>query len=184
MTQEHSDIPHVYLKYSLQDFDQCEHAKAWLDAPDSWCYYITGGLGTGKSCLAAAMLIDYRRTHTEEAVTEGYRIIHLRGRFIPPYTFADVVRTLDQKRLTYEKWRDNRGPLVLDDVGSVRDTPHVSERLLHLLQHRYDHRHKLIVTTNMSVADFATHVDARAASRLQEGAMVHMGNVDRRRKQR
>jgi hypothetical protein len=109
--------------------------------------------------------------------------IHVKGRFVSPYSFTNVVRALDAKHHIYEAWRTNRGPLVLDDVGSARDTPHVTEQLLQLLQYRYDHQLKTIITANLSVNQFAEHVDPRAASRLQEGLLVSLGDTDRRRKQ-
>jgi hypothetical protein len=124
--------------------------------------------------------MEHRLDHPQETINEGHFVIHVRGRFVCPYNFTNVVRALDSKRHIYDEWRTNRGPIVLDDVGSARDTPHVTEQLLHLLQYRYDHQLKTIITTNLILERFAEHVDPRAASRLQEGAMIDMGNLDRR----
>jgi DNA replication protein DnaC len=178
--ERHPDIPANYLRFPLSSFDQQSQTASWLKDP-TWSLYIAGGLGSGKSCLAAAILMEHRLDHHLETINEGYFVIHVRGRFVTPYSFTSVVRSLDAQRHIYEQWRTNRGPLVLDDVGSARDTPHVTEQLLHLLQYRYDHQLKTIITANLSVAQFAKHVDPRVASRLQEGRIMHLGDNDRRR---
>jgi len=193
----HPDIPPNYRRFPLSSFEQCDGARAWLEDPRSWSYYIAGGLGSGKSCLAAAILVEYRTKLTQsvevrdrryefpptaesQAAISNFHQVRIDGGFVGPYVLADGIR--DWSNPQYRRWRENRGPLVLDDIGAVRDTPHVTEQLLHLLQYRYDHQLKTIITANLSVAQFAKHVDPRAASRLQEGAMIDMGDIDRRRK--
>lgn len=170
---DNRDIPERYRRYSLDDFLAPVRCKVmeFLSEPLCWSMFMSGGLGSGKSTLAAAALLHVRKT-----------IYDKEGRFVPPYVFARVVRNFDGEQGTLDQWFKTR-LLVLDDVGATRDTEHLTEKLLHLLQHRYDHLLKTIITSNLSIADFAAHVDPRAASRLQEGAMLDLGTVDQRRKQ-
>jgi DNA replication protein DnaC len=171
------DIPPKHLKYALESFkpEIWKNIYNWLTDSEEWSMYITGGLGSGKSCLVAALLDRYRR------LLRYGNPPQLRGRFVPPYVFTRIAKAFTNSGHIWNMWIHTE-LLVLDDVGSARDTGWVTEQLLHLLEQRYDYQRPTILTSNMSLQDLSEHVDPRAASRLAEGGQMNLGNVDARRK--
>jgi len=177
------DIPPIYQRV-LTEFDStlAKQALEWFDSPDQWSLYVTGALGSGKTCFVAALLMKWRETHPDE-MHDG--IVYSRAPqcfFVAPYTLSREIRSLGDEDTVYDHWQKGRGLLVLDDVGALRSTPHLTERLVNLLQYRYDYQLKTIVSSNLLISQIANHVDPRTASRLQEGVMVTLGKIDRRRK--
>lgn len=173
---QNSDIPLVYryTNYAMISFNRANPeaertANKWIgNRFGAWSLFVTGANGVGKTCYAAKILMEIRKQFPMSI-----------SAFITPEAFTRVARQLDQGDVVFEQW--TRGnPIVLDDIGAARATPHVTEKLVHLLMNRYENRKKTIITTNMTVSEFAHHVDPRIASRLQEGMMLHMGGKDLR----
>lgn len=170
----HDDLPERYLAHAFCDFAPGirHRVQTFLEGP-AWSLYLFGAAGTKKTSLAIAALVELRRA----LKPPRDRI----GTFVPAYTFARQARKMVESRndQAVANWR--KAPLlILDDLGANRDTPHVTETLLFLLEERYDHERKTIITTNLSLEGFAKHLDPRVASRLQEGMILDLGDTDAR----
>ena len=167
-------IPKRYHRYALEDFppELCEKALGFI-AGETDALYLHGKTGSRKTMFAAAVLRAWRWVRPQWP--EEWR----NGIFLPSYTAADVLRNFDTGQETRRGWA-NTPLLVLDDVGASRSTPHLAEQLLFLIERRYDGEMQTIITTNYTLAEFADAVDPRAASRLQEGLVLDLGDVDRR----
>ena len=120
--------------------------------------YFCGGVGTGKTHLAVAVmneLIRKKRT---------------------PSLFVTVPELLDNLRETYNKpgrnldeWMDavqNAEFLVLDDLGSEPTTEWVRERIFVIVNHRYREALPTVFTSNIGPKDLAEQLGERTASRI------------------
>jgi DNA replication protein DnaC len=120
--------------------------------------YLCGGVGTGKTHLAVAVLNELVR------------------RKRVPSLFVTVPELLDNLRETYNKpgrnldeWMDavqNADFLVLDDLGSERPTEWVRERIFVIVNHRYREALPTIFTSNIGPKDLAAQLSERTASRI------------------
>jgi DNA replication protein DnaC len=120
--------------------------------------YFCGGVGTGKTHLAVAVMNELiRRKRT-------------------PSLFVTVPELLDNLRETYNKpgrnldeWMDavqNAEFLVLDDLGSERPTEWVRERIFVIVNHRYREALPTVFTSNIGPKDLAAQLGERTASRI------------------
>ncbi len=120
--------------------------------------YFCGGVGTGKTHLAVAVLNEL-----------------IRRRRVPSL-FVTVPELLDNLRETYNKpgrnldeWMDavqNADFLVLDDLGSERPTEWVRERIFVIVNHRYREALSTVFTSNIGPKDLAEQLGERTASRI------------------
>jgi DNA replication protein DnaC len=120
--------------------------------------YLCGGIGTGKTHLAVAVLNELIRKK---------RI---------PSLFVTVPELLDNMRETYNKpgrdldeWMyavQNADFLVLDDLGSERATDWVRERIFVIVNYRYREALPTVFTSNIGPKDLAKQLGDRTASRI------------------
>ena len=120
--------------------------------------YFCGGVGTGKTHLAVAVLNE---------LIQRKRV---------PSLFVTVPELLDNLRETYNKpgrnldeWMDavqNADFLVLDDLGSERATEWVRERIFVIVNHRYREALPTAFTSNIGPKDLAEQLGERTASRI------------------
>lgn len=166
----HLDLPARYLRYGFDTFSPAiqNRVRLFLEEP-MWSLYLCGAAGTKKTSLAIATLVELRGLL--KAPADRF------GSFLPAYQAARQMRAMNADIIA--RWRTSPF-LILDDLGANRDTPHVTETLLFLLEERYDYERKTIITTNLSVEGFAKHLDPRVASRLQEGMILDLGDKDAR----
>ncbi len=133
--------------------DAFDAAVAYARHPDGWLVLV-GDYGCGKTHLAAAIA-----TFT------------LAERDMGPI-FAVVPDLLDYLRTTFspdsdvsydDRFNAFRGAdlLILDDLGTENATPWAREKLFQIINHRYNERAPLVVTTND-----LDRVDPRIRSRL------------------
>lgn len=125
--------------------------KGWL--------LLQGGYGCGKTHLAAAI--------ANFAVQIGV-----------PTLFITVPDLLDWLRFAYgsddtsfeERFEEIRNVrlLVMDDFGTQNATPWAQEKLFQILNHRYNNRLPLVVTTNLRMDD----IEGRIRSRLTDPELV------------
>ena len=120
--------------------------------------YLCGGVGTGKTHLAVAVLNE---------VVRKKRV---------PSLFVTVPELLDNLREAYNKpgrdldeWMyavQNADFLVLDDLGSERVTEWVRERIFVIVNHRYREQLPTVFTSNVGPKDLAEQLGERTASRI------------------
>ena len=165
---DNRDIPGRFRRYGLDAFSaQARQAVVeFLGDPACWCLYLWGPTGSRKTTLAAAALIEARRRWGSPQ-RQGY--------FVPAYmaaaTFRDVGSAFSAPIIA--SWRQTQ-LLLLDDLGKHRDTPHLIERLLHLLHERYDWERKTIITANMNLSELAARIDEATARRIREGRVIRL----------
>lgn len=171
-----SDLPSRLARKGFENFESGVHSSAARAAGRILGYvsvitecrpgqasaghglYLVGGVGTGKTHLAAALT---NRLVSEERI---------------PTLFVTVPELLDEMRpggsqetatsiLERAKGAD---VLVLDDLGAEKPTEWVRERLFVLINHRYRAELPTIYTSNVWLEDLAGHVGDRIASRIIE----------------
>lgn len=135
-------------------------------APSPGWLLLMGGVGAGKTHLAAAIAQECLATGRSvyfAVVTE--LLDHLRSAFAPT------------SEITYDKLFDQIRAvdlLVLDDLGAENGTAWAIEKLFQLINHRYNLRIPMVITTNN---DLHAHMDARIRSRLSDASLVRMVNI-------
>lgn len=122
--------------------------------------YFCGGVGTGKTHLAVALMNELIRTE---------RV---------PSLFVTVPELMDSLRSGYqepggeiEEWMEsvkNAEFLVMDDLGSERVTQWVRERMFVIINYRYSEALPTVFTSNTGPKDLAAQLGKRAASRMIE----------------
>ncbi len=120
--------------------------------------YFCGGVGTGKTHLAVAVMqeIIRRKRVPSLFVTIPELLDNLRG------AYNDPARDLDE-------WMDavkNADLLVLDDLGSEKATTWVQERLFVIVNHRYREALPTIFTSNIGPEALPSQLGQRTASRI------------------
>ncbi len=144
----------VHLNARLADVPQ---------APETPPVFISGPVGTGKTHLAVAYLVrEIRRWGENSRIF--IRSVDLfnklrdsfRHNFGPPA--SEIIESYSQYRF-----------LVIDDLGTERDTPLVQEALYDIIDHRAGHRLPTIITSNFTLDRVAEHYGEfgeRLASRI------------------
>lgn len=133
-----------------------------------------GNVGTGKTHLSAAIV--------NELVRKGY-----------PCIFGNVTALLGRLRQSFDGNGENEAAimkkyceaslLVIDDLGKEKTSEWVQEKLYALINHRYEHYLKTIITTNDQFATLEKKIGEAAISRLIEMCDGYkLGGSDYRKK--
>lgn len=130
-----------------------------------------GNVGTGKSFLAACIANALIDRGTPCLMTNFSRIVNqLQESFDGRQKYIDGLNRFDL--------------LVIDDLAAERDTDYMWEQIMNVVDARYRAGLPLIVTTNLSLADFRQAADVRRErvySRLVEMCIpVKVAGADRR----
>lgn len=130
-----------------------------------------GPVGTGKSFLAACIANALIDRGTPCLMTNFSRIVNqLQESFDGRQKYIDGLNRFDL--------------LILDDLAAERDTDYMWENIMNVVDARYRAGLPLIVTTNLSLADFRQAADVRRErvySRLVEMCIpVKVAGADRR----
>jgi len=141
------------------DYDPEAYAAAWAFAHDAdappWLYF-EGPPGGGKTHLMAAIA----HACLEQGETVMFRVVpKLMDWFKAGYDDDDFQQRFDEVCQI--------PVLLLDDLGSERTTGWTQERLFVLLNDRYAHRRRTVISTNCSLDAF----DDRLRSRLSDYAL-------------
>lgn len=104
-----------------------------------------GSKGTGKSFYAACIVNELAKQQIPTAITTT---AHLMGIMQGQWNKNDVIENLNQFSL-----------LVLDDVGTERETTYGAEMMYAVIDARYRARLPLIVTTNMDIDAMKNETD-------------------------
>ncbi len=163
-------IPPMYIKKTLDSFqaktpDQkkvVQLAKEFLEiySVDSRGLIFMGGCGTGKTHLAVALLRDL--------IAKGHS-----GLFYNVITLLDELRSTFDEGSSLSQWPilekiQDTDILVLDDLGAEKTSGWVNDRLYAIINHRYENKKPIIVTTNREITELRDQVGNRIYSRLME----------------
>lgn len=169
------DVPKRYRGWSLRDYlPRLQGALAPFFACDVWSVYLHGIVGSRKSSVAAAIIRHIRERGAWGSCDTSY------GEWVMPERLRAAMLDFEAGKYMVEAWRTAR-LLVLDDLGSLRSTPHAQEVQLQLISSRYDNEQPTIATSNLCLDDLAGQIDGRAASRFQEGVVLDLGTTDWRK---
>lgn len=146
-------------------------------ARNAWSLFLYGAVGARKTSVAAATLAYIRASGKWGSEAGGY------GEWVSPDKLRTAMLDMERGKYAIEAWRMAR-VLVLDDLGAVRSTPHAQETVVQLILSRYDVIKPTIITSNLGLPTLAEHLDGRIASRLQEGVVLDVGDVDWRKDRR
>lgn len=136
--------------------------------------YIHGGVGTGKTHMAYAILKKFNEIHRHGGLffntTELLRDI--KDDFDRPYA--------DKNKLC-ERLMESKSVVFLDDIGAEKASDFVQETFYMLINKKYNDNVPMIFTSNKSIKELADHIGERIASRLVEMCYVyHLNGEDKR----
>ncbi len=138
---------------------------------DNLC--ITGETGTGKTHIAVALLLEFGKQKPNISRFENVGML-----------FNKITSDI-KENLNYTKIIDslcNYELLVIDDIGSIKNSEHRKEILFMILEGRNFNNKQTIITSNLSVQEISDLFDERIASRLSEYKQFEMVGKDHRRK--
>lgn len=126
--------------------------------PGVWCLLLCGMVRTGKTTAAGALAYDFAQ--------RGYRISWVRA--------AEAARSLfgEEADRRFSLWRTAK-LLVIDDLGTEMYTAAWEQSLGELLDFRWQHSLRTIITTNLTDEKFAERYGVRIAARIGENGMVY-----------
>lgn len=142
-------------------------AREYVRNNDGWLV-LHGGVGVGKTHLAAAVANAYAIRHVQASVY--FRVVpdlldQLRATFDPENGVAYDDR--------FQQIR-NAHLLVLDDLGTESTTSWASEKLFQLVNHRYNENLPTVITLNVGFEK----LDPRIVSRMVDSRRSHYVYVD------
>ena len=145
-------------------------------------FVITGAVGSGKTQLAIALMLEwFAENITEEMLTRN--ILSKTPLFLPAGEFFLELKEGFSKNLPEKEILDkyNRPSLLtIDDIGAEKITDWSRYMFYILIDRRYRECKQVIITTNLSFKEFAG-IDDRIASRLVEmGEIIKLEDQDRR----
>ncbi|MBD3174338.1 MAG: hypothetical protein GF320_04105 [Armatimonadia bacterium] len=179
-----------YLGWKLEDFG--------LKGPLDWAeggYFIHGVQGSGKSCLAAAIVRDRMDPDHPRTLAVPKESLEP-GRIVKTFTWGDgeglwlrairlgwrVKDSWGRERLSDVMDKLSRHRLVvLDDLASENPDVHCVEAIMDLVESAVNGSMPLVVTSNLSRAELGEfYGNARIASRLGDLREIVMPEVDHR----
>jgi DNA replication protein DnaC len=130
-------------------------------------YYIYGPVGSGKTLLAAYMIL------------EAKRVAYMQGKDFPEAILLSIPELLLDIRRTFGKDPESElelinrvcdaDLLVLDDLGSEKDTDWSFQMIYLIINRRYEAMKSTIVTSNLSLDGLSDALgDDRISSRLKQ----------------
>jgi DNA replication protein DnaC len=149
--------------------------------------YLYGGTGTGKTTAVCTLATHYIIEKTLADIRAGRRTRQLVAYLNVPDLLTEIKRGFDDKDVERDVngWLDEiaRVPLVVfDDVGSEKSSEWSRERLLTLINERYDAERTTFFTSNLTIPELAAPLGARLQSRIAGMTVeVNYDGKDRRR---
>ena len=178
VSQESAEgVPYEFHGLTLDTYDERDGQRVAVQkAMDFACVesgrdlYLTGGVGAGKTRLAAALA---NTVHRKRQTVQFARVPLLLHQLQPGRDNAD----LEERLMTV-------AVLVLDDLGAERDqaTDYTRRTLLMLYEARHDAKLRTVFTSNKSIQEIADmQDDDRLASRIAGRAdVVRLTTPDQR----
>ena len=142
-------------------------AREYAKTTDGW-FVLHGGVGVGKTHLAAAIANAYASRNIQASVY--FRVVpdlldQLRATFDPETGVA-----YDER---FQQIR-NANLLVLDDLGTENSTPWASEKLFQIINHRYNEQLPTVITSNAKLE----RIEDRIVSRMLDSRLARYVFID------
>ena len=142
-------------------------AREYARTTDGWLV-LHGGVGVGKTHLAAAIANAYASRNTQTSVY--FRVVpdlldQLRATFDPETGVA-----YDER---FQQIR-NANLLILDDLGTENSTQWASEKLFQLINHRYNEQLPTVITSNAKLE----RIEDRVVSRMLDSRLSRYVFID------
>ncbi len=159
------EIPLRYREARLSDLEgDMAHVKEWDGKSD---VLLLGNVGAGKTHAAVALA---REAHDQ----------HLGVLFRPALALLESLKPGGDERAMDRATSCDL--LILDDLGTQRQTDFSADRISLVLVTRYDNCLPTVVTSNLAPSDLERQVGERLWSRLfEESLRVKTAGADRRR---
>ena len=163
-----SNFEYKRLELPLEQRQNLEQAftiaKDFANNPEGWLIF-QGINGCGKTHLAAA-IVNYR-------LSQGKSSFFI---FVPD--LLDYLRSSfsNNSRISYDEYFEvvKESPLlILDDFGQQSSTPWAQEKLYQLINHRYNGRLSMVVTTCLSLEE----IEPRISSRMVDPRLSLVYNI-------
>lgn len=133
----------------------CKHFEEMYQKGKGLIFY--GTVGTGKSFLAACI--------ANELINQGYSCIYTTFTEISERRFAAMDKEQELRRI------NNTMLLIIDDLGSERDTEYMQETAFRVIDARCTAKKPMIITTNLTAEEIRHSADIgreRLLSRIRE----------------
>lgn len=144
----------------------------WKDPATRKGIYIHGAVGAGKTHIAYG-IAKYVQDDMRKRVTV--------------WNSAELMNFIresyddKQKRWEVEELMDDKGLLIIDDIGSERVTEWTLEQFYLLVNKKYNEMMPVIFTSNYNVSDLSERIGERVASRVVEMCdVIELSGSDRR----
>lgn len=118
---------------------------------------LTGGYGTGKTHLAAAI--------ANNLVDKGIMVLF--DTYVGHLDRLKREMDSDEPKVYLDKMK-SMPMLVIDDLGKEKKTDWSQQILFNVLNYRYEHYLPTVITTNMTPNELPKYVEGAIASRLME----------------
>jgi DNA replication protein DnaC len=168
----------VYSAFNQAAFEALE------DWPPGW-FALFGGVGTGKTALATAAMVDRCHASAVKAIRHTIQVYTWGGAWTTEHGFyRDLRSEFDGNDRSHFDLYATASPLVLDDLGAGRTerTGWELEQLEALIDARYAADLSTLITTNLDIDGVEALVGERVASRLRDVcAFVEVRGPDWRR---
>lgn len=158
-------------RYPGSGMDGGAIVREWVSAwpPSRRTLLLTGGKGAGKTHLACGAIKAILAQHGRRSAFWREGKLLDRYRRASSDTATESVEEIDREL-------EATDCVVIDDLGTAKETEFVRERVFRLIDDRYGDMRALIVTTNLALGE----LDTRVASRLRDGVVVQFAGKDQR----
>lgn len=135
---------------------QAEALLAWRGRAPGW--YVFGGVGRGKTHLAAAICRHQASRGRSARFLSSARLLET-----IKLTFEAESR--EEARYTLKRYEE-ADVVVIDDLGAERATEWAETELTRWIDGFYEREAALVVTSNLDIDQLGKHLGARIASRV------------------
>lgn len=132
-------------------------------------YFIQGKQGIGKTVIAVQFAKDWIKNNNLQP--------DLETNYVKFINFIEIIKIARNTFLTGDEgWQARRNMealfdydlLIIDDIGTEKQTEFIQEVVYSLINHRYEHLKQTFITSNFPIQEISEKYHARIASRIAE----------------